>query len=200
MRKLTLRDVLPRAEYEKVRPEFRRRVIEIKRRRRVALGEFLSVVFENRDTVLFQVQEMIRTERIDEPAAVLQEVEVYNDLIPGEGELRATLFIEIPDLARLERMLPRLVGVESALSLRIGDKETVPGVPDPGRSKEDKTSTVHYLTFRLTPSAREALRRGEDPVLLAVDHPAVRATAQLPPETVASLAADLAEVGEGDAP
>ncbi len=192
MRKLTVSDVLPRAEYEKVRPEFRRRVIEVKKRRRVALGEFLSVVFENRDTVLFQIQEMIRTERIDDPAEILQEVEVYNDLIPGDGELRATLFIEIPDPDRLQRMLPRLVGVEGALSLCIGDKEVVPGLPDPGRSKEDKTSTVHYLTFRLSPAAQEALRRGEDPVFLVVDHPEIRARAELRPETVAALAEDLA--------
>lgn len=193
MRKIELREIRPLHEYEKVRGEMRGRVIELKRRRRIQVGAHLSLVFENRETVLFQIQEMLRAERIVEDARVQDEVDVYNDLIPDEGELSATLFIEIEDPARIKEILDRLMGIDVGdhLWIEIGGMPAVPGRFEAGRSDEErgKLSAVHFVRFRFSPAEVRAFREAE--VFLVVDHPGERARVRVPDEVKASLLEDL---------
>jgi hypothetical protein len=185
-------DVLNIYEYEKVREALRRRVIDLKRRRRVSVGRHLSFVFENRDTVLFQIQEMCRAERIVDQARIADEVEVYSSLLPGPGELSATLFIEIEEKSQIQPILDELVGIDTrdCVRMRVGDEEIV-GEFEPGHSDQErgKLSAVHFVRFRLTPTARQRFRSAD--VWLIVDHPNERARTRLTEETKASLAEDL---------
>jgi hypothetical protein len=188
MKKLTTSDLMPLDEYERIRPVLRRQIIELKDIRRVALGPNISVVFENRDTARWQTLEMLRTERITEPRMVQEEVDTYNELIPDTNELRATLFIELPDTNNVPRDLPRFIGVEEHVSLVFG-RHTVRAEAEPGRSTEEKTATVHYLRFPFTPG--EASVFGSAPARLAVSHANYSADAELGPETLRSLKGDL---------
>jgi hypothetical protein len=184
--------VLNLYEYEKVRPQMRDRVIELKRRRRVSVGRYLSFVFENRETVQFQIQEMCRVERIVDPEKIAEEVEVYNSLIPNPGELSATMMIEIEDTAQVQPVLDKLMGIDTRdyVRLQVGS-EVIPGVFEAGHSDEErgKISAVHFVRFPLTERARRAFRTAD--VWLIVDHPNERARTRLSEETKASLAEDL---------
>ncbi|HXF04811.1 MAG TPA: DUF3501 family protein [Blastocatellia bacterium] len=191
MRKITLADVKNIAEYEKIRPDFRRYIIETKSRRRVPVGDIVTFVFENRDTVLFQIQEMMRAERLVSEEKIQQEIDVYNELIPADDELSATMFIEIDDMEKLHQWLPRLVGIEATVALKIGDRFLVPARYEPGRSKEEKTSTVHYLKFPLTPEEIRAFGDESLVVSLVINHENYRAEGVLPHEVRRALIAEL---------
>ena len=125
MRHIERNEILPIGEYEAIRPRFRARVIEEKRPRRVPVGEHMSVVFENRDTVLYQIQEMLRTERITSEPAILHEMETYNDLVPADGELSMTLFVEIADKATRDRVLVELAGLERCVGIEVDGEGTL---------------------------------------------------------------------------
>jgi len=187
MRKLTTADLKPLDEYEKVRPILRRQIIELKEIRRVALGDNISIVFENFQTMQWQTQEMLRAERITSPEAIQEEVDTYNELIPDKDELRATLFIELPDDKNIPNDLPRFIGVEETVSLSFGG-QTVKAEAEPGRSTEEKTATVHYLRFPFTPEQAAAFG---PPATLAVDHTNYKASTELTEATVQSLKEDL---------
>ena len=196
--KIELTDVLNFFEYEKVRAEMRGRVIDLKRVRRVPVGEHLSFVFENRDTVLFQVQEMCRVERITDDARVQDEIDVYNALLPGPGELSATLFIEITDKAQIQAVLDRFIGIDAGgidvgptVWIQVGRDFALPGEFEAGHSDEEKgkLSAVHFFRFAFPPDAVRAF--ASSPVHLVVDHAAVRARVELPAETKAQLLQDL---------
>jgi Protein of unknown function (DUF3501) len=191
MNSLSLEDIKNLHEYELERPAFRGRVIELKKRRRVALGPLMTLVFENRDTVRFQIQEMVRIERIVRPDKVQEELDVYNDLLPRPGEVAATLFIEVTEPDRVQPTLDGLVGLDEPgkLALRIGDC-TYPALFAGGQSREDRISAVHYLRFPLGNAGRAALARGEA-AALEVRHGEYDATASLPPEAVGELLRDL---------
>jgi hypothetical protein len=180
-------------EYEKVRETRRREVIDLKRRRRVDVGRYLSFVFENHATLWFQIQEMIRAERIVDDAKVADELTVYNDLLPKPGELAATLFIEISDAAAIKPVLDALLGIDTRdyVRMEVGPHVVV-GRFETGHSDEElgKLSAVHFVRFALPPEARAAFATSE--VALRVDHPNERARAVLSTETKASLAEDLA--------
>jgi hypothetical protein len=134
-------------------------------------------------------------ERIDDPGAVQRELDVYNELMPGEGELSATLFIEIPELSRIKEELDRLVGIDEHVSLVLGD-EAVPARFDPKQREADRISAVQYIRFALGPEQRARFADPAVPARLRIDHPAYRHEAPLPPAVRASLAADL----RGDCP
>lgn len=191
--KIQLKDVLNFFEYEKVRAEMRRRVIDLKRVRRVPVGEHLSFVFENRDTVLFQIQEMCRVERITDDARVQDELDVYNALLPGPGELSATLFIEITDKDQIQAVLDRFLGIDvgPTVWIQLGKDFALPGEFEAGHSDEEKgkLSAVHFVRFAFPPDAVRAF--ASSPVHLVADHPAVRARVELPAETKAQLLEDL---------
>ncbi|MDA8316046.1 MAG: DUF3501 family protein [Actinomycetota bacterium] len=195
-RSLGLDDILDLRAYERVRDDYRRRVIELKRRRRIALGPIITVVFECLDTVRFQVQEMARAERIATDEGVQQELDVYNRLLPGDGELSATLFVELTTEHDLRHWLPRLVGVERALAFELGDPvaAVVRSVPEESHAealtREAVTPAVHYIRFPFSLDARERFV-GADPVALTVHHPEYEAHAVLGDEARAELSADL---------
>jgi hypothetical protein len=197
VRKLTTADVRNIYEYEGTRAATRERVIALKRARRVQVGPHLSFLFENRETVLFQIQEMCRTERIVHEAKVREEVDVYNELVPDDGQLSATLFIEVEDAGRIKEVLDGFIGIDTSehVWIEVGDGHRVPGRFEAGRSDEErgKISAVHFVKFTFTPDHVRAFR--EAPVFLLVDHPGERARVQLPPEVRAALLEDLAPAG-----
>lgn len=189
MNKIILDDILGFSAYEKIRQKFREKIIETKKKRRIAVGDKVSVVFENRDTVIFQIQEMLRAERISDLDKIREEIAVYNELIPGPGELSATLFIEIEDQSHLRDDLLKFLGIDEAVSLKVGG-HVIPGRFEEGRSKEDKISAVQYVRFPLDAPARQALVSGESAELL-IDHPNYKARAVLGDESRQSLTEDV---------
>jgi hypothetical protein len=193
MRPVAPDDILNLYDYEKVRDERRRSVIALKADRRVAVGRYLSFVFENRQTVWFQIQEMVRAERIVDDGKVAEEIAVYNTLLPRPGELAATMFIEIGEPARIKPVLDALLGIDTGgyVRLEVGS-HVIPGVFEAGHSDEElgKLSAVHFVRFALPPAARRIFAETE--VALVADHPAERGRTVLSPATRHSLADDLA--------
>lgn len=196
---LTLDDIEDLRAYERNRPELRRRVIEAKKARRVPLGEMLSLVFENRETVRFQIQEMARAERMLSDEQILGELEAYNPLIPAPGELSATMFIELTGEEALREWLPKLVGIERAVELVIGEESSgqepivIPSKVEPSHeamlSRQDVTASVHYVRFAFEPAAIE--RFAGEPVELRARHRAYHASTQLGEDTKKALLEDL---------
>ena len=191
MKKIDRSEVLPLGEYEKIREPFRKRIVEMKKARRIKIGDDLSLVFENHDTMLMQVQEMLRTERISNEKGIAHELETYNELVPGDRELSATLFIEIPELARREEMLTRLCAIEEHVALEVGG-ETCRATFEEGRRDKGRAAAVQYLKFPLTDKAIGALREGK-PASVVVDHAHLKTRVELPKATTASLTDDLAD-------
>jgi hypothetical protein len=195
MNKITLSDVKNLHEYELIRDDWRKDVIAAKARRRVFLGDRLSLVFENRLTVLHQIQEMCRVERIAKPEAVQREIDVYNDLLPDRGELAATLLVEITDQSRVKEDLDKLVGLTDGqhLWLEVSGRKVF-GRFLGGQSREDRIAAVQYVRFPVgsDEATRAALESGPLPVVLHLAHPHDRASALLSPQTRRELARDLA--------
>ena len=193
MNKLGPGDLYSLEEYARHRAEFRARVIEHKRHRRLHLGDHLTLCFEDRLTMQYQVQEMLRTERIFEEEGIREELEAYNPLIPDGRNWKATLLIEFPDPAERARQLERLVGVEHRVWVQADDLPPVTGIADEDldRSTETKTSAVHFLRFELSPDVIVALKKGAT-LRAGVDHPAIAVRIESVPEVVReSLVADL---------
>ncbi len=191
MRKLALDDVRPPRLYERVRAEARRRVIELKRARRVALGPCVTLVFENRDTVRFQIEEMLRAEHVEDPARIREEIESYNALLPDEGALAATLFVEVVGGAAIRDALQALAGIDEHLALEAGGA-VARGAFEAGRAEADRISAVQYGRFPLPPPLRAALATPGATIALVSDHPEYRHRVTLSDATRASLADDLA--------
>lgn len=216
---LQLDDILDLRAYERVRDDYRRQVIARKRRRRVPLGPILTVVFECLDTVRFQVQEMARAERIATDEGIQHELDVYNRLLPGPGELSATLFVELTSEADLRHWLPALVGIERAIAFEIGPTPvvSVPSVPEASHAealtRETVTAAVHYVRFPFPPDALARFEQaaggpgraggaeggpvpagaatGDAGVRLVARHPAYEADTALGADTTAELLGDL---------
>lgn len=184
-------EILPLGEYEKIRDRFRARVIEEKRARRVILGDHFSALFENRDTAMLQIQEMLRTERITAKSAVLHEIETYNELVPGEDQLSLTFYVEILDKELRDRMLVELAGLEDHIALEV-DGVAIPAKGKRREAEPGRTTAVHYLKIDLPRSVAEALRAKKASCALVVDHPRSKVRAELGRATLASLADDLA--------
>ena len=189
MKKVDLGDISGNAAYEKVREKSRKRIIELKRRRRIALGDQVTLVFENRDTVIFQIQEMMRAEKISDLDKIREEIEVYNELIPAPGELSATLFLEIEDQTHLRDDLLQFLGIDEAVHLKVGS-HSIHARFEEGRSKEDKISAVQYIKFPMDEQALQAFIKGERAELV-IDHPNYKAYTPIESETRESLMEDL---------
>jgi Protein of unknown function (DUF3501) len=175
---LTLADVLDLRAYERVREDYRAKIIARKRDRRVALGPIMTLVFECFDTVRFQVQEMARAEKIISDEAIQGELDIYNRLLPAPGELSATVFIELTSDDDLRQWLPRLVGIERRLGVSV-DGAVVASTPE-----------AHYVRFGFSPAQVAAFGEAGDVALVAT-HPAYEARTVLPPGVRRELLGDL---------
>jgi len=193
MNKLSPADLWKLEDYARERAAFRARVLAHKKPRTIHLGAHLTLVFEDRLTVQYQVQEMLRIERIFEADGIADELAAYNPLIPDGGNLKATLLIEYDDVEQRRRELEKLRGIEHDIRLVVDGAEPATTVADEDleRSNEAKTAAVHFLRFELAPAAIAALRAGAA-VRLAVDHPHYRASAELDGRQRDALLADFA--------
>ncbi|MCS6957882.1 MAG: DUF3501 family protein [Aquificaceae bacterium] len=192
MKKITRDEILNIYEYEKVRPQKVEEIIKLKKNRRVFIEPWIHLVFENRETVWFQIQEMIRSERMVKEEEIQQEIDVYNELIPDKNELSITMFIEIPDASERKRILPQLVGIHDHLYLHIGNKHTLRAVADE-RSKEDyeygKAAVVHFLKVKFTEEQVEDFKKEQTKI--EINHPNYKAMTLLPEEVKQELIKDL---------
>ena len=171
MKLLTQQDVLSQEEYERQREAFRSRIIALKQRRRISVGPLITMIFENRETLRFQVQEMIRVERIVEPVKVQDELDVYNALLPSQNELSATLLIEITDEARIKEWLDAFIGLDHGQTVAIkAGGERAFGEFEGGHSHETKISAVHFVRFRPTAAMKAAFADLRQPVTISVNH------------------------------
>lgn len=187
-------DLMSLEQYARERPAFRARVLEHKARRRLAVGPSVTWCFEDRLTVQYQVQEMLRAERIFEPSGIAEELEAYNPLIPDGTNWKVTLLIEYPDPAERAQRLARLKGIADRCWVRAGALERIFAIADEDleREREEKTAAVHFLRFELPAQTITALRKGA-PLAVGIDHPEYRHSIEPVDETQRSaLVADLA--------
>jgi hypothetical protein len=194
--KLTIDDIADVRAYERERDAFRAHIIDLKKLRRIGIGPFITIVFENRDTIRFQIQEMARAEKILTDEAIQTELDIYNPLIPERGALAATVFIELTSKDDLLEWLPKLVGIERSIELRIGEQgneEVVQARPDAEHerqlTRETVTASVHYIHFELTPAQVE--RFASEPVRVAVEHANYAYATELVDTSTQSLLVDL---------
>lgn len=195
MDKLVPADLFSLEEYHARRPEFRERVLAHKRDRQVALGADATLYFEDRLTIHYQIQEMLRVERIFETEAIAEELAAYNPLIPDGENLKATFMLEYGDPDERRRMLARLVGVEDRVWIEADSGKGPQRVfaiadEDIERTTDEKTSSVHFLRFELPPGVRQAFR-AEGDVRIGIDHDAYRVERILDPKSRKALSADL---------
>ncbi len=193
MKKLSRSDLYSLEEYSTLRDEFRRQVMEHKKNRRVPLGDIAALYFEDRLTMQYQIQEMLRVERIFEAEGIQEELDAYNPLIPDGSNLKATFMIEVPDEEGRRRKLEELKGIENEVWLRVEGFDPVFAIADEDLEREtgDKTSSVHFMRFELTPEMVAALKQGAA-IGVGISHPAYTTRLEPLPENIrASLVADL---------
>jgi len=185
MEKLTRDTLYSLEKYAEVRDDFRAEVMAHKRDRRLALGTNATLYFEDRMTMQYQVQEMLRIERIFEPEGISEELGAYNPLIPDGNNWKATFMVEFPDVAERKTMLQKLVGIEDRVWLQIGESGKIRPVADQDleRDREDKTSAVHFLAFELSPEQIRALK-SDAPLAAGIDHPEYRVEVRPVPDNV----------------
>jgi hypothetical protein len=185
-------DVLGRADYERMRPDFRRRVMALKNKRRVPVGDHATLHFETRDTMLYQVHEMLRAEDSwDREGAVEDELAAYNPLIPGGGELSATLMLEYETPAERSHHLQALLGLDRHLWLHVGDSEPVAAVFDDAQVSPTRISSVQYVRWAVSGAQQRLLASDGTVVRIVIDHPHYQAQAVLGEETRKEIARDL---------
>ncbi len=193
MRKLKPEDLYSLEDYSTLRADFRARVMDHKKHRRLQFGDHLTLYFEDRLTMHYQVQEMLRAERIFEAGDIRTELDVYNPLIPDGSNWKATMMIEYTDVAERQAALEQLVGIEDLIWIQVGEQDRAMAIADEDleRASETKTSAVHFLRFELTPPMIKDLKSGI-PLKAGVSHPAYSfETEEIPGTTLESLIADL---------
>jgi hypothetical protein len=194
MNKLSRDDLYSLEQYAEARPEFRRKVLEHKKNRRLDLGTNAALYFEDRLTMQYQVQEMLRIEKIFEADGINEELEAYNPLIPDGTNWKATFMVEFPDIAERKAMLQQLVGIEDRVFVHVADFERVYAIADEDleRADEQKTSAVHFLRFELPPEQIRALKSGAA-LIAGIDHENYQVEVSPVPDNVrTSLVSDLA--------
>jgi hypothetical protein len=191
VKKIELSDIKNILEYEKVRTDFRNKIIGMKKSRRLNVGNRITLTFENRYTVTFQIEEMMRIERIVDEEKIKSEIDSYNELIPGENELSATLFVEVDEKDQIKPVLDSLVGLnKNSVFLEVGEKR-IPAVFEEGHATDDRISAVQYVKFKLSPVDVEAFGNPSIPVRIVANHANYNAIADLPEEMRKSLSRDL---------
>jgi hypothetical protein len=191
MKKVDRSELLSLAAYEEIRPHFRGRMIEVKSRRRASVGEHMSLVFENHDTMLLQVQEMLRTERISDEAAIAHELETYNELVPAPGSLSATLFIEYEQAAQRTEMLAKFATLRTAVHLVLGETRFTARFGTHFGEEMDRLPAVNYLKFEVGQGSAAQLRDSSVPARFVVTHPDYPVEVELAKELRVELARDL---------
>lgn len=191
VRPITRRDIKGPALYGPIRDDFRGRVIALKRPRRVLVGDLVALVFENRHTLTLQIEEMCRAENLTSDDQIEAEIELYNELMPTEASLSATLFIELPPDVDSRETLNRLVGLDEHVVLHVGP-HAIRAAFEPGRATDDRISAVQYTRYPLTGEARAALMAPGTPIAVEIDHPSYRHRTACPEALRASLAGDYA--------
>lgn len=191
---ITRQDIVSLHTYSQGREEYLPKMIAYKKDRRIQLAENISVLFENRNTVLFQIQELLHSEDLADPGEIDEYIEIYSGMLPLEDELSATLFIELDNQAKLTELLKELKGIEHHLSLVIGG-ETVQAVFEEVHDDREFTTSVHYLKFPLSQAAKNLLLNEPGDTLevtLELNHPSLSAKVALTPNSIKSLQKDLA--------
>ncbi len=190
---LQLEDIADLRAYEREREEFRDHIIQLKKRRRCAVGPVVTLLFENRETVRFQIQEMARAEKIMSDEGIQAELDVYNPLVPSQGQLCATLFLELTSETQLREWLPKLVGIERSVAIQLADGEQILSTPDSQHesqlTREETTAAVHYVTWRLSEAQIKKFADGN--VSLVVLHDDYQFGHELGPESQLELLKDL---------
>ena len=189
MKPLARSDIKGPGLYAGIRDDFRRSIIEIKKHRRASVGDRVTLVFENRHTLIFQIEEILRAEAISTPEGIQAEIDTYQPLMPTEDSLSATLFLEVPAGADPRAELDRLVGLDEHVVLHIGP-HAVRAEFEPERSTDERISAVQYTRYRLTPEARAALQAPGTSLAIEIDHPEYRHRTELSEDVRASLAKD----------
>ena len=192
MGKLSRENLYSLEKYAAIRPDFRAKVMEHKKHRRVPIGDHATLYFEDALTMQYQVQEMLRLERIFEPEGIQEELEVYNPLIPDGSNWKATFMVEYEDEAERKQALARLIGIEKAVWVQVDGFSKVHPIAneDLDRETEEKTASVHFLRFELSPEMVAAVKQGAL-VRAGIDHPAYHEKTELPQAVRDSLAGDL---------
>lgn len=193
MNKLSHTDLMTLEAYAKARPELRAHVIAHKKNRNLALGEHVSLIFEDEITVRYQIQEMLRVERIFEQAGIQDELDAYNPLIPDGSNWKATMLIEYPDVAQRQTMLARLKGIENQLWVQATGQSKIYAIADEDmeRANAEKTSAVHFIRFELDAASIGAIKAGAA-VSMGIDHPEYQVQiSALPDVTRSALVKDL---------
>ena len=193
MTKLSRADLYSLEEYSEIRDEFRARVMEHKKNRRLDIGDNLVLLFEDRLVMHYQIQEMLKAEKIFDADGIQEELDAYNPLIPDGTNWKATMMIQYADVAERQQMLAKLVGIENRVWLRVGNHDKVYPIADEDleRATDDKTSAVHFLRFELIPAMIADIHKGSI-ISAGVDHENYKVTLDAIPDNVAkSLAEDL---------
>jgi len=196
---LEIEEIIDNERYAELRSDYRAAVIDYKRTRRLAVGEHITLLFEDRETLRFQVQEMLWVEHISQPDKIQHELDTYNELMPADRELSATLFIEITEAAEIRPALDRLIGVDEHVSLILGDEPRATAIRarfDPKQLEEDRISAVQYIKFRFDEAAKDRFCDPDTPARVRVSHPNYQREAEIPPATRASLIRSLQSEGE----
>jgi hypothetical protein len=192
-RKLTLSDIADVRAYERERDEFRAAVMEIKRRRRISFGTIITLMFENRETMRLQIQEMARVEKLVSDADIQVELDTYNPMIPEPGQLCATVFLELTSDDQMREWLPKLVGIEKSFVIVLANGERVGSITEEAHAgqltRDEITAAVHYIRFEFTPEQVEAFAAG--PVRIEITHPDYLEAVELSEATHAELLHDL---------
>ncbi|MDA3004218.1 MAG: DUF3501 family protein [Actinomycetota bacterium] len=192
-RKLVLSDILEQRAYERIRETRRAEVIELKRRRRIALGTIVTVMFENRATMQSQIQEMLRVERVVSDEGVLEELKAYNPLIPEAGQLCATVFIELVTDDQMREWLTKLVDIEKSIVIKLANGQVVKSIVDEAHAeqltRETVTAAVHYIRFEFTPQQVEEFAKGDVQIVSTLSN--YLEVVRLADFTVAELLTDL---------
>ncbi len=193
MKPIEFKEVKNIIDYEKIRHDFRNKIIEMKNRRRLKVGELVTLTFENRYTVTFQIEEMMRIERIVDDDKIKAEVETYNELIPRDNELSATLFVEVDEKSKIKLVLDSLVGMnKDSVYLKVGER-MMPAVFEEGHATDDRISAVQYVRFKLTPEAAKAIGDPSVPVHVVIRHSNYNAEALMPQDMRDALYHDMTE-------
>ena len=196
MRPVSSSEIIGLDRYQNIRSRYREAVIRHKADRRLSVGKKVTLVFEDRETLRFQIQEMVWIERISDPAKIQHEIDVYNELVPAANELSAALYIEITDAPQIRLELDRLIGIDEHVALVLGadgDEDLVGARFDPKQMEEDRISAVQYIRFVMTQDQADRFADPSQPLRIRIDHPNYAEEVVVPETTRASLTLTLSE-------